>query len=61
MADTDDLEPPKKKPEVRDLEVMSIEALEEYIAEMEAEIQRVKAAIRAKQSARVSAESVFKS
>ena len=61
MVDTDDLEPPKKKPEVRDLEVMSIEALEEYIAEMEAEIQRVKAAIRAKQSARVSAESVFKS
>lgn len=61
MVDTDDLEIPQKKPEVRDLEVMSIEALQEYIAEMEAEIERVRAAISSKESARVSAESVFKS
>jgi uncharacterized small protein (DUF1192 family) len=39
---------------------MSIEALGEYIAELEAEIARAKAAISAKETARDGAESVFK-
>jgi uncharacterized small protein (DUF1192 family) len=59
--DTDDLEPPKKKAEIKDLEVMSIEALGEYIGELEAEINRVRDAIKTKDAARNGAESAFKS
>ncbi|MGB1876150.1 MAG: DUF1192 domain-containing protein [Rhodospirillaceae bacterium] len=58
--DAEDLEPLGKKVKPRDLTVMSIEDLEEYIALMRAEIERTKAAIKAKQSARAGAESVFK-
>lgn len=59
--DTDDLEPPKKKAGLKDLEIMSIEALGEYIGELEAEIQRAEAAISHKNDARNGAEGVFKS
>lgn len=52
-------EPRNVKPKPRDLEVMSVEALGEYIAEMEAEIARVREAIAGKSSARQDAESVF--
>lgn len=55
-----DLEPQKQKPKPRDLEPLSIEALNEYIAEMEAEIDRVRRAIAAKQGHRVGAEGLFK-
>ena len=55
-----DLEPQAPKPEPRNLDVMSIEALQDYIAELETEIARVHKAIAAKQSARQGAESVFK-
>jgi uncharacterized small protein (DUF1192 family) len=55
-----DLEPQAPKPEPRNLDVMSIEALRDYIAELETEIARVRKAIAAKQSARQGAESVFK-
>jgi len=58
--DTDDLEPPKKKPERKNLEVMSIEALGDYIVELEAEIARVRAAIDLKVEARSGADNVFK-
>ena len=58
--DTDDLEPPKKKPEVKDLEIMSVEALGEYIAELEAEIKRTRTAISLKKSALGSAEDAFR-
>ncbi len=58
--DTDDLEPQRKQPEKKNLEEMSIEALGEYIADLEAEIVRVRQAIRLKQSARFDADSVFK-
>ncbi len=51
-------EPRAVKP--KDLEVMSIEALGEYIAELEAEIARVREAIAEKNNARLGAESVFK-
>lgn len=55
-----DLEPRTRKPKPKDLEVMSIEALGEYIEEMEAEIERVRAAIAAKQDWRSNADSFFK-
>ena len=57
----DDLEPTKPKTlEQADLDMMSIEALEDYIAEREAEIERAKAKIASKQSARGVAETFFK-
>jgi len=59
--DTDDLEPIKRTIPVRDLTPLSIDALGEYIAEMEAEIERVKLMIEDKRSAREGAESFFKS
>lgn len=58
--DTDDLEPKNKQAPKKDLEVMSIEALGEYIEELEDEIDRVRAAIKLKEAARQGAESVFK-
>ncbi|NQU60959.1 MAG: DUF1192 domain-containing protein [Rhodospirillales bacterium] len=58
--DTDDLEPSVKKPAVKNLEEMSIEALQDYIAEMEGEISRVREAIAAKKEALSGAEGVFK-
>jgi len=58
--DTDDLEPIKKKPAPKDLEVMSIEALREYIEDLQAEIRRAEQAIAAKDKARAGAEAFFK-
>ena len=58
--DTDDLEPEQKKPEPKNLEEMSIEALGEYIAELEAEIARVREAIAGKEVALSGAEQFFK-
>ena len=58
--DMDDLEPRDKKPEPKNLDVMSIEALDEYIAELETEIARIRQAIAAKKEARAGANSVFK-
>ncbi|HJO86349.1 MAG TPA: DUF1192 domain-containing protein [Rhodospirillales bacterium] len=58
--DTDDLEPIVKKPEIKDLEVMSIEALGEYIDELQTEIKRVEVEIELKKKARAGAEDVFK-
>lgn len=60
--DTDDLEPPRKpdagKP--RDLEVMGVEQLRDYIEELRAEIARAEAVIARKGDARAAAESVFR-
>lgn len=58
--DADDLEPRPKKPAPRNLDELSIEALKDYIADLEAEIARARAAIGTKQSARHGAESFFK-
>ncbi len=62
--DTDDLEPPGKlsgkPPGKPDLQIMSVEQLQDYIAGMEEEIARVRAAIDGKQSARGAADAVFK-
>lgn len=56
----DDLEPQKKKPVLKNLEELSIEALHEYIAEMETEIDRARESIKAKEAARQGAEAFFK-
>lgn len=58
--DTDDLEPLRPKPSALELETLSVEELTEYIAELEAEIDRVRAAIAAKQDHRSSADAIFK-
>ena len=58
--DTDDLEPKNKQAPKKDLDVMSIEALGEYIEELETEIERVRSAIKLKEAARQGAGSVFK-
>ena len=62
--DNDDLEPLEVLPENSkgnpDLQLMSVEQLQDYIAEMEAEIARVRAAIADKQTARGAADAVFK-
>ena len=58
--DTDDLEPQKLKPAPKKLEEMSIEALGEYIDELEAEITRVREAIKGKKSALTAADQIFK-
>jgi uncharacterized small protein (DUF1192 family) len=59
-VEEDDLEPRTLRAKPTDLEVMSVEALNEYIAELEAEIERIRAAIEGKQSWRGEAESFFK-
>lgn len=59
--DTDDLEPKRPVNKPKDLEELSIEALGEYVVELKAEIERVKAAIELKQAAKSGAEGFFKS
>ena len=58
--EADDLEPLKKKPKPRDLDTMSIEDLNDYIADMETEIARVRAKINAKKSHAGAAAAFFK-
>lgn len=61
MADEDDDLPRALRPKPRDLDVMGIEELNEYIAELEAEIERVRSAIVKKEQQRIAASAVFKS
>jgi uncharacterized small protein (DUF1192 family) len=56
----EDLEPRKKTPKLKDLEVMGIEELEEYLAELETEAARVKDKIAAKKAYLSGAEGLFK-
>lgn len=58
--DIDDLEPRKQKPKPKDLESLGVDELEEYLAELEAEAERVKAKIQAKKSYLSGADSLFK-
>jgi uncharacterized small protein (DUF1192 family) len=58
--DLDDLEPQKKPKELKNLEVMSVDALNDYIIELEEEIARAQDAISLKKSAKEGAESFFK-
>ncbi|MCR6632365.1 MAG: DUF1192 domain-containing protein [Magnetospirillum sp.] len=58
--DWQDLEPKKKVPEAKNLEIMGVAELNAYIAELEAEIARARGAIARKQAARSGAEAFFK-
>ena len=58
--DLDDLEPRAKKPALKNLDEMSLAALEDYIAGLEVEIARARAAIAAKRTSRQGAETFFK-
>ena len=58
--DIDDLEPIKRKSTPMNLEIMSLDALRAYIADLEAEISRARSEIAAKEIARQGAEEVFK-
>lgn len=69
--DTDDLDPPRPlagsflgsgsgSGPVRDLDVMGLEQLNDYIAGLEAEIARARDAIARKTTARSAAEAFFK-
>lgn len=60
MMDTDDLEPRPRPHGAPELETMSVEALHEYIAGLEQEITRARAAIQSKGMARAAAEGFFK-
>lgn len=57
----DDLEPQRQPKKQKDLSNMSLEALGEYIQELEHEIDRAKAVIQEKENARQGAETFFKS
>ncbi len=58
----DDLDPPKKPPELlfRKLDTLSVKALAEYKSELQAEITRVDAEVGRRGSARDKAEAFFK-
>ena len=59
VLENDDLPQNVPKPK-RDLDPMSIEELNEYIAEMEEEIARVRGEIAKKQAHRADVDSIFK-
>ncbi len=59
--DIEDLEPKNKPKPKKNLDELSIEALGEYIEELEEEIARTRDAIAAKEKARAGAEQFFKS
>jgi uncharacterized small protein (DUF1192 family) len=58
--DIEELEPQKKKPQLRNLDVLSIEELNNYIDEMKAEIRRVEEKIAAKKAHLSAAAGLFK-
>jgi uncharacterized small protein (DUF1192 family) len=61
MMDIEDLEPRKPKPQLRNLDVLSIEELNAYIEEMQGEIRRVEEKIAAKKAHINAAAGLFKS
>jgi uncharacterized small protein (DUF1192 family) len=60
MFEDEDIAAQKQAPKKKDLTPLSIAELEDYIAEMEAEILRVREALAAKRRQRGGAESLFK-
>jgi uncharacterized small protein (DUF1192 family) len=58
--DADDLEPRKKPQALKNLDPMSIEELNDYIADLRAEIVRAEQAIARKQAVKMGAEAFFK-
>ena len=60
VLDEEDLVPRNQPRKLKDLTLMGIAELEEYIAGLEAEIARARAEIAAKQKQRSGAEALFK-
>ena len=58
--DLEEFEPRKQPPKPRDLSAWGIGELKEYIANLEAEIERAKAVIAGKQGHRSAADAFFK-
>ncbi|HEX5319212.1 MAG TPA: DUF1192 domain-containing protein [Stellaceae bacterium] len=58
--DEEELLPQRQKPKPRDLSLMGVAELEEYIGEMETEIARVRAEIAEKRKHRGGAEALFR-
>ena len=58
--DEEDLAPQRQPPKLKDLTLMGIAELEEYIAGLDSEIARARAEITAKQKQRSGAEAIFK-
>ena len=58
--DDEDLLPRRRPPKPRDLSLLGIAELEEYIADLEGEIARARAEIAAKRSHRGGAEALFR-
>ena len=58
--DTDDLEPKRTKPAPKNLDPMSVEELNDYVASLRAEIARVEANITAKSAHLAAAANLFK-
>ena len=56
----EDLEPRKAPPARKSLEPLSVAELQAYIAELESEINRARAAIAGKQGVRAGAEALFR-
>ncbi len=59
--DIEELEPQKKKAAPRDLDAMGVEQLEEYLAELEAEVERVRVKVAEKKDYLAGAQAFFKS
>jgi uncharacterized small protein (DUF1192 family) len=59
--DLEDLEPLSKKPKPKDLDNLGVEELEDYLAELEAEMTRVRDKLVAKRAYLSGAETLFKS
>jgi uncharacterized small protein (DUF1192 family) len=60
IIDDEDLAPQRQPPKLKDLTLMGIAELEEYIAGLESEIARARAEIAVKQKQRSGAEALFK-
>ena len=60
IIDDEDLTPQRQPPKLKDLTLMGIAELEEYIAGLDSEIARARAEIAAKQKQRSGAEAIFK-
>lgn len=56
----DDQEPRTKKPQLKNLDPMSVDELRDYIAGLKAEIARVEDKIKAKQAHAAAAQTFFK-
>lgn len=59
MINPDDLDPPKKALKPLDLQALSIQELEEYIASLETEISRVEDAIKKEEAHKSGIDALF--